>query len=83
MAGAATVALLSTNARWVFSSLREGVRALIAFTLVYTTIYFLLRAEGAALLIGAIISFLTVTAALYLTRKTDWYGHMPVPQDPA
>lgn len=95
VAGTATVALLSTNARWVFSSVREGVRALIAFTLLYTTIFFLLRAEDIALLIGAIVSFLMVTAALYLTRKIDWYNPLPlahvpnpplaqpVPEDPA
>lgn len=82
VAGTATVALLSINAQWVFSSVREGVRALIAFTLLYTTIFFLLRAEDAALLIGAIVSFLMVTAALYLTRKIDWYSPLPVAQVP-
>lgn len=78
VAGSATVALLSINAWWIFSSVREGVRALLAFTLLYTTIFFLLRAEDAALLIGAIVSFLMVTAALYLTRKIDWYSPLPV-----
>jgi inner membrane protein len=82
-AGGATVALLSTNAGWVFASRREGIRALCTFTLLYTVIYLLLRAEDNALLIGAVVSFLIVAVAMYLTRNVDWYSQVSRTEGPA
>ena len=79
LAGAATVALLSANAAWVFSSRVQGVRALAIFSLLYALIYLLLRLEDNALLVGAITSFLAVAAAMYFTRRIDWYGSLPAP----
>jgi inner membrane protein len=75
-AGAATVALLSANAGWVFASRLQGLRALGIFSLLYVLIYLLLRLEDDALLVGAIASFLAVAAAMYLTRKIDWYSSL-------
>jgi len=74
LAGAATVALLSINTAWVFSSRAHGVRAVVIFTLLYTSIYMLLRLEDNALLVGAIASFFAIAATMYFTRKIDWYG---------
>jgi inner membrane protein len=74
VAGTSTVALLSANAGWVFSSRVQGMRALATFALLYTLIYLLLRAEDNALLVGAITSFLAVAATMYLTRGIDWYS---------
>lgn len=74
LAGASTVALLSINAGWVFSSRVQGFRALITFSLLYVVIFLLLRAEDYALLIGATASFLAVATAMYLTRRIDWYS---------
>jgi inner membrane protein len=79
LAGAATVALLSANAAWVFSSRMQGVRALAIFSLLYALIYLLLRLEDNALLVGAITSFLAVAAAMYFTRSIDSYGSLPAP----
>ena len=79
LAGGATVALLSTNAGWVFASRRQGMRALVVFSLLYVLIYLLLRLEDDALLIGAISSFLAVAAAMYFTRRIDWYSSIPLP----
>ena len=76
-AGAATVALLSVNAGWVFASRLQGRRALVIFTLLYVLIYLLLRLEDNALLVGAITSFLALTAAMYFTRGIDWYSSLP------
>lgn len=76
-AGAATVILLAANARWIFASRTQGWRALAIFTLLYGLIYMLLRLEDNALLVGAIASFLAVAAAMYLTRKIDWYSALP------
>jgi inner membrane protein len=82
IAGSATVALLSTNAAWVFASRVQGLRALVTFTLLYSGIYLLLRAEENALLIGATMSFIAVAAAMYLTRGIDWYSPLPTPESP-
>jgi inner membrane protein len=77
LAGGSTVALLSTNAEWVFSSRSQGTRALAIFSLLYALIYVLLRIEDYALLVGAIASFLAVAAAMYFTRGIDWYSSLP------
>jgi inner membrane protein len=74
LAGAATVGLLATNAAWVFGRRQEGVRALATFSTLYSLIYFMLRAEDYALLIGAVASFLAVAATMRLTRCIDWYS---------
>lgn len=82
LAGAATVILLSANAGWIFSSRVQGFRALFCFSLLYALIYLLLSLEDNALLVGAIASFLAVAAAMYFTRKIDWYSSLPpaIPQ---
>jgi inner membrane protein len=77
LAGTATVILLAANAGWIFASRAQGWRAFAVFTVVYGLIYMLLRLEDNALMVGAIASFVAVAAAMYLTRKTDWYSSMP------
>lgn len=79
LAGGATVILLAANAGWIFVSRAQGWRALAVFTLIYSLIYMLLRLEDNALMVGAIASFLAVAAAMYLTRRIDWYSSMPSP----
>lgn len=77
LAGCATVLLLAANTGWIFSSRLQGVRALAIFSLLYALIYLLLRLEDNALLVGAIASFLAITAVMYFTRKIDWYSSLP------
>ncbi len=74
VAGGATVLLLSANAKWIFASLAQGLRALFVFSLLYFFIYMLLRLEDNALLVGAVASFLAVAAVMYFTRNLDWYS---------
>jgi len=76
VAGSSTVALLSANAAWVFASRMLGMRALAMFSTLYVVIYVLLRMEDNALLVGAIASFVAVGAAMYFTRRIDWYGSL-------
>lgn len=83
LAAGGTVTLLSVNAAWIFTSRPQGVRAFAVFSLLYTLIYVLLRLQDDALLIGAIASFATVAAAMYFTRKIDWYSSLSVPGPPA
>jgi inner membrane protein len=77
--GAATVLLLSVNAGWIFGSWLQATRAFAIFSLLYVLIYLMLRLEDNSLLVGAIASFLAVTAAMYFTRKLDWYSSLPQP----
>lgn len=77
----ATVALISAYAGWVFESRRQGVIALVSFTLLYLLIYVLMRLEDFALLIGALTSFAAIAAVMYFTRGIDWYGQRA--DDPA
>lgn len=77
VAGAATVGLLSVNANWIFRSIRLGLKALAVFSPLYVLIYVLLRLKDWALLVGAVASFAAVAAAMYLTRKIDWYSSLP------
>jgi inner membrane protein len=74
VAGGATVLLLSANAKWIFGSRSQGLRALVVFGLLYIFIYLLLRLEDNALLVGAVASFLAVAAVMYFTRNIDWYS---------
>lgn len=77
IAGAATVALLSTNAAWVFACRIQGLRALAVFSPLYALIYVLLRMKDYALLVGSVASFAAVAAVMYLTRSMDWYSSLP------
>lgn len=74
IAAGATVALISAYAMWVFESRRQGAIALVAFSLLYTLIYVLMRLEDFALLVGAVTSFAAIAAVMYFTRRIDWYG---------
>jgi inner membrane protein len=74
LAGGATVFLLSANAKWIFASTAQGLRALAVFSLLYFFIYLLLRLEDNALLVGAVASFLAVAGVMYFTRNIDWYS---------
>lgn len=74
LAATATVGLISAYAGWAFESRTQGVRALVAFTLLYSLIYVLMRLEDYALLVGAFSAFAALAAVMYFTRKVDWYG---------
>lgn len=74
VAGGATVLLLSANAKWIFASTAQGLRALFVFSLLYFFIYLLLRLEDNALLVGAVASFIAVAAVMYFTRNINWYS---------
>ena len=58
----------------MFESRRQGVIALVSFTLLYLLIYVLMRLEDFALLIGALTSFAAIAAVMCFTRGIDWYG---------
>ncbi len=74
IAGSCTIGLFALNTEWVFQSRKLALRSFGVFTALYAFIYVLLRVEAYALLVGAIASFVAVAAAMYITRKVDWYG---------
>jgi len=74
IAAVATVGLISAYTGWTFESRAQGLRGLIAFAFLYGLIYVLMRLEDYALLVGAVTSFAAIAAAMYFTRKLDWYG---------
>jgi inner membrane protein involved in colicin E2 resistance len=74
IAGGSTVVLFASNTEWVFRSRKLALRALAVFTAVYAFIYVLLRVEAYALLVGAVVSFAAIAAAMYMTRNVDWYA---------
>ena len=69
-----TILLISAYAVSVFKSRQYGLRAFGILTGIYTLIYILLRAEGNALIAGALASFAAIGITMYLTRDVDWYG---------
>ena len=69
-----TILLISAYAISVFKSRQFGLRAFGVLTGIYTLIYILLRAEGSALIAGALASFAAIGLTMYLTRNVDWYG---------
>ncbi len=74
IAAVATVGLISAYAWTVFDSRRQGVRALVVFSLLYAGIYVLMRLEEMALLVGSVAAFLAIAAVMWFTRRIDWYG---------
>jgi hypothetical protein len=80
IAGGCTVALFAVNTEWVFRSRKLALRSLAAFMSLYLFIYVLLRLEDYALLVGAVVSFAAVAAAMYITRNVDWYGNGGAPR---
>ena len=69
-----TVGLTAYYAMTVFKSRQYGLRALGILSGIYALIYILMRAEGHALLAGAIASFIAIALTMYMTRNVDWYG---------
>ncbi len=74
VAATMTVLLTSAYAMTVFRSARYGLRALAILTGIYALLFSLMRAEGFALLAGALASFAAIGLTMYVTRNTDWYG---------
>ena len=49
------------------------------FALLYGFLYLILRLEDYALLAGATLGFLALTAVMFATLKVDWSGLGPSP----
>lgn len=73
----ATVASSGVIAVYSLSILKQGAKSLVPAGLLlglYAFLYILLQSEDFALLVGSLLLFAVVAAAMYLTRKIDWYA---------
>jgi inner membrane protein len=68
------VTMLAFYLSSVLQSASRGIGYGAAFAFLYAVLYFLLQSEDYALLMGAALLFATLSAAMTLTRRVDWYG---------
>jgi inner membrane protein len=73
-AAAAAVALISYYTYAVTRRWKRSLLMLPILSTAYAFLYFILRSEDYALLVGSLALFLILSAAMVLTRKIDWYG---------
>jgi inner membrane protein len=80
IASLATVSLITLYAKSHFKS--WPVASLFAGTigLIYGFIFVLIRLEDTALLVGSIGLFVILSAAMYASRKINWYGNSLAPK---
>ena len=50
-----------------------GIIMMLIFVLLYSFLYFSLRSEDYALLLGSIFAFSILVGIMYVTRRVDWY----------
>ncbi|PHR57457.1 MAG: cell envelope integrity protein CreD [Robiginitomaculum sp.] len=74
IASLATIGATAGYAGAVFGGRRYCVRAMGVFSLVYGLLYVLMRMEDFALMVGALMAFVTIAATMYLTRNVNWYA---------
>jgi inner membrane protein len=70
----ATGGMLSLYVGKIYESRDKGLIMLGLFLVIYGFLYMILRLEDYALLAGAILGFVMLTATMFLTLKVDWSG---------
>jgi len=84
IAATACVALLGFYLATVLRSVGRGVAFAAVLTALYGALYGLLVSEDSALLLGSVLVFAMLAAAMVLTRKVDWYrvgaSELPAPK---
>ena len=73
VASGACIALLTYYLSAVLRSTRGGLAFSAMLTALYGTLYGLLVSEDNALLMGSLLVFAAIAAAMVLTRNVDWY----------
>jgi inner membrane protein len=74
IATCACVALIGYYVGHVLRSLRRGIGFAAALAALYGLLYVLLRSEDHALVMGALLVFACLAAAMVVTRRVDWYA---------
>ncbi len=73
-AAGATGLMLSVYAGKIMRSAAKGMIMMGVFLLLYGLLYLILRLEDYALLAGAIVGFLLLTTAMFVTLNINWSG---------
>lgn len=73
-AAAATVLLLSWYTKSIFKRWKVTIVFAALLSVLYLFIYVLIQMQDNALLFGSIGLFALLAAAMYLSRRVDWYG---------
>jgi len=74
IAAAACIGLLGFYLSAVLRSAWRGVSFAVMLAALYSALYGLLISEDNALLLGSILVFVLIAAAMAITRKLDWYS---------
>ena len=74
---AATSVMISLYVGKVFDSLRHGLLMLGILVILYGLLYFILQLEDYALLAGALVAFVLLTATMFATLQVNWAGEDP------
>jgi inner membrane protein len=73
-ASTATGLMLAAYVGAAFHSVRKGIVMLAVFAAIYAILYLILQLEDYALLAGAILGFVALTAVMFVTLRVDWSG---------
>lgn len=79
----ASIGLLGFYLSYVLRSVRRGAIFAAMISALFAAIYGLLLSEDNALLLGALMLFAVLAAAMVITRRVDWYGVAGPPGTPA
>lgn len=79
IASSATVLLITLYAKSHFKSWKIAGVFAGTIGLIYGFIFILIRLEDTALLVGSIGLFIILAAAMYASRKINWYGNTLAP----
>ena len=79
VAASACTLLITYYLRYVLADRSRALSFGGALAVMYTTIYGILIAEGTALLMGSVLLFALLAAAMVVTRKFDWRKMARVP----
>ena len=74
IAAGSCVALIGYYAGHVLKDMRRGAVFGLALAALYGLLYVVLRLEDHALLMGSLLVFACVAAAMVATRRLDWYA---------
>jgi inner membrane protein len=77
VAAAATAGSIALYARAILGSTAAATTLLVVMAGLFGFIFVLLSAETYALLLGAVGLFVLLVAAMYTTRRLDWYDLRP------
>jgi inner membrane protein len=73
IAAAASIALITFYVCYVLRSAARGIGFGVMLSILYGMLLMILKSEDHSLLMGSLLVFGALAAAMYLTRKVDWY----------